>query len=99
MSTKTFTIQTTDGPREVVQYATFTHYIQGQQFRFLVTRDMGDALRVTHRLSTKAVCIVTNTDMAACRFDYKDAGKLALDRLIKERGEARVRSVLAAAET
>ena len=35
---KTFTVPTENGPEEAIQHATFTFYIQRQQFRFVVTQ-------------------------------------------------------------
>lgn len=95
---KTFTVPTVTGPQEAIQHATFTHYLQGEQFRFVVTQLHGEGLTVTHRLSGRRVCEVTYTELAACRNSAKDAGKLALAKFIDRIGAARVRSVLAAAE-
>lgn len=95
---KTFTVPTENGPEEAIQHATFTFYIQRQQFRFVVTQLHGGSLTVTHRLSGKRICDVTYTQLAACCNSARDAGKLALSKFIERIGEARVRSVLSAAE-
>lgn len=96
---RTFKIQTANGPVDAEQYATFTRYIQSEQFRFVVTRETPlSPFVVTHRASGKKVAEITHTELAACLNNKEDAGKLALSKLIDRAGEARVRSVLAAAE-
>lgn len=97
---KTFSIAQLDGTRlEVPQLATFTHYIQGIQFRFVVTQETPIApVCVTHRASGFKVVSVLPSELGAGRSDYVVAGKMALARLIRDHGEARVRSVLASKE-
>jgi hypothetical protein len=100
---KTFEITGKDGTKHTVeQLGTFAFYVQGGQFRFVVTRAVhvgsDEAATVTHRASGKRVTGITYTTLAAARGDYADAGKLAMTALIEKHGEARVRSVLAAAE-
>ncbi len=99
MTTRTFKIATPKGFVEAEQHATFAYYIQREQFRFVVTRETPlSPFVVTHRKSGKRVCEITHTELAACINNKEDAGKLALSKLIERAGEARVRSVLAAAE-
>ncbi|SEJ85483.1 hypothetical protein [Achromobacter sp. NFACC18-2] len=96
---KTFKVDTASGPVEAAQHATFAHYIQGVQFRFVVTQMPGEHLpSVTHRASGKRVTSITVGDLSAALNDHKLAGKAALEAVIRRAGEARVRSVLAAAE-
>ena len=84
---------------EADQLATFAYYLQSVQFRFVVTHLIGDALpAVTHRASGKRVCGIDYATLAACRNDPLEAGKLALKKCIEKHGEARVASVLRAAE-
>lgn len=96
---KTFKVHISGGQFvEAQQLATFTRYLQGIQFRFVVTRMAGEQPAVTHRLSGKRVCWITHTEQAACLGRIKDAANLALDHLIQQHSEARLRSVLAGAE-
>lgn len=96
---KTFAIAHLDGTRvDVPQLATFTHYIQGIQFRFVVTQETPIApVCVTHRASGFKVVSVLPSELVAGRSDYVVAGKMALARLIRDHGEARVYTVLRAA--
>lgn len=98
MKTKTFNIATPEGPKAVRQLATFAYYIQGIQFRFVVTQPPGEQAAVTHRASGKRVCHITHHNALASLGDWVLAGKASLDILIQQHGEARVRSVLASAE-
>lgn len=96
---KTFNVAGPNGATPAEQLATFAHYIQGAQFRFVVTRVIGqNIVKVTHRHSGKAVCEVTHASVAAALRDYAVAGKSALVSFIETKGEARVASVLRAAE-
>lgn len=96
---KTFRVITPDGHEaQAQQLATFTETVQGETFRFVVTKFPRFPVMVTHRSSTKSVCEVTTHDIIASAHDYKVAAVSALRRLIAEKGAARVRSVLAAAE-
>jgi hypothetical protein len=97
---KTFPIKNADGTTvQAEQLATFVHYIQAVQFRFVVTRGPGQQLPVvTHRASGLQVCALTVGDCMAALNDYKVAGQFALDNLIARVGAPRVRSVLAGAE-
>jgi hypothetical protein len=84
---------------ELEQLATFAHYIQNEQFRFVVTREAPSLpLVVTHRASGKRVTDITPSQQMASLGDLVGAAKLAIGALIAKAGEARVRSVLAAAE-
>lgn len=94
---KTFIARNAAGePVEVEQLATFTMYIRGVQFRFVVTREGSLPPVVTHRISGAKVCPLGS--IGAAVGDWKLAGLAALNRLILEKGEARVASVLRAAE-
>ena len=84
---------------ELEQLATFAHYIQNEQFRFVVTREAPSLpLVVTHRASGKRVANITHLQQMAALGDLVGAAKLAIGELIAKAGEARVRSVLSAAE-
>lgn len=76
------------------QLATFAHYLQGVQFRFVVTQLPNDQVRVTHRASGSSVTAVEWSTLSACRGDHKGAGVMALKKLIDRVGEARIASVL-----
>ena len=97
---KTFKVTTKQGDTiEIEQLATFAHYIQNEQFRFVVTREAPSLpLVVTHRASGKRVTDITPSQQMASLGDLVGAAKLALGALIAKAGEARVRSVLSAAE-
>jgi hypothetical protein len=97
---KTFKVTTKQGDTiEIEQLATFAHYIQNEQFRFVVTREAPSLpLVVTHRASGKRVTDITPSQQMASLGDLVGAAKLAIGALIAKAGEARVRSVLAAAE-
>lgn len=98
---KTFMVADIDGNKtiEAEQLATFAYYIQQCQFRFVVTQTpRSNTIAVTHRDSGKRVTVVEHVSIMAARGDHKLAGQGALKALIDRAGEARVRSVLAAAE-
>lgn len=81
------------------QLDTFAYYVQGVQFRFVVTRLRGSSdVVVTHRASGKRICAVPHGSIIAALGDYKRAAVSELQKLVAAKGEARVRSVLAAAE-
>lgn len=97
---KTFMVADKDGQKTLAteQLATFAHYIQSIQFRFVVTRTAADnTVSLTHRDSGKRVAVIPFTSIQASLGDYKLAGQSALKSLIGKVGEARVRSVLSAA--
>jgi hypothetical protein len=97
---KTFKVTTKQGDTiEIEQLATFAHYIQNEQFRFVVTREAPSLpLVVTHRASGKRVTDITPSQQMASLGDLVGAAKLAIGALIAKAGEAWVRSVLSAAE-
>lgn len=95
--TKKFMVKGVNGPIEADQLATFTYYIQNIQFRFVVTKLPGQEPVVTHRLSGLKV-VPVSVYATLGRRDWVTAGKAALDALIEHHGEARVYSVLKAAE-
>lgn len=98
---KTFLVAGPDGAKtiEAEQLATFAHYIQNIQYRFVVTRVPGNnTIGVTHRNSGKRVCAIPYGSVTAAVNDYKVAGVAALQDLIGKVGEARVASALRAAE-
>lgn len=84
---------------EAEHYATFTEYLGGEAFQFLVTRaPLEHASRVTHKASGFSVGIVESSHIAAASFDYRLAGRLALKAICAKHGEARVASALRAKE-
>ncbi|SFD51628.1 hypothetical protein SAMN05216577_1285 [Pseudomonas citronellolis] len=94
-----FKVRTADGVFvEAEQLATFTHYLQAVQFRFVVTRLHGGRPAVTHRVSGKWIADIPQSTLAACRGDYRDAGKLVLIDVIRRQGEERVCQALKRAE-
>ncbi|CAJ0901191.1 hypothetical protein R1479_04596 [Ralstonia mannitolilytica] len=96
---KTFKVAGSDGPIEAEQLGTFAFYIQNIQFRFVVTRLPGaPTADVTHRASGKRICAIPFIALQAAVGDYIVAAKGELRNLVDRVGEARVRSVLAAAE-
>ena len=97
---KTFKVTSKQGDTiELEQLATFAHYIQNEQFRFVVTREAPSLpIVVTHRASGKRVANITHSHQMASLGDLVGAAKLAIGELITKAGEARVRSVLSAAE-
>ena len=95
----TFAVHGNDGPIQAEQLATFAYYVQNIQFRFVVTRLPGcNVAVVTHRASGKRVTDVPHMLVLSALRDYAAAGRRAMDLLVQKHGEARVRSVLAAAE-
>lgn len=96
---KTFEVRNQRGePTQAQQHATFTEYVQGERFRFVVTQIVGELPAVTHRASTKRVCYIKPIELAAALGDFEVAGKAALQEVIRDKGAARVRSVLDDAE-
>ena len=97
---KTFEVKGKGGESLVAeQLATFAHYIGGVQFRFVVTKLPHEALPcVTHRASGSRVCGITANALIASLNDAKVAGISAIKQLCEKHGEARVASVLRAAE-
>lgn len=97
---KTFIARNAAGkPLEVEQLATFAASIQGEQFRFVVTREAMQAMPVvTHRASGYKVCTISGTSRAAAMGNWAEAGKRALRNLVTDKGEARVASALRDAE-
>lgn len=97
---RTFQVSGTDGKMmEATQLATFTRYIKGVQFRFVVTRLAGsNVASVTHRVSRIKVCDVATHSAIAAAGDWILAGRSALEDFLKLYGETRVHQVLSAAE-
>lgn len=83
---KTFKILSGNTKLEVPQLATFTHYLNNVQFRFVVTKIPGDVAAVTHRASGKRVCAIPDMTMLAALGDAAAAGKRALDALVAQKG-------------
>lgn len=83
---KTFQILVGGEKLEVPQLATFTHYLNNVQFRFVVTQAKGDVAAVTHRASGKRVCAIPDMTMLASLGDAAVAGKRALDALVAQKG-------------
>lgn len=96
---KTFKVYTVDGVFVgAEQLATFTHYLHAVQFRFVVTRLRGGRPAITHRVSGTWMADIPQSTLAACRGDYRDAGKLVLLDIIGRHGEDRVYEALKRAE-
>lgn len=84
---------------ELEQLGTFTEYIKGQQFRFVVTRERPLLpLCVTHRLSGCRVVEITHSQQMASLNDVVGAAKLAIKHLMDAKGVDRVHDVLTRAE-
>lgn len=90
---------------EVECFGEFDYVVDGQAFRFVITRDVnndGIGKCITHKASGKRVGGLGVS--AAYLKKYSKAAddvaraRIALDELIGKRGAARARSVLAAAE-
>ncbi|WP_186276557.1 hypothetical protein [Burkholderia gladioli] len=98
---KEFFVAGTNGERTIMafQLATFAHYIENIQFRFVVTQIPGAAeVVLTHRNSGRRVCAVPHVSIQAAAGDYVVAARGELEKVIERAGAARVRSVLASAE-
>lgn len=81
------------------QIATFAHYIDGKQFRFIVTRVVGsNRVSVTHRASGKSVADVTFTSAQAHLGDMASAGRAVVDALVNRAAARHVAAILTAAE-
>lgn len=100
VQTRTFEVRGTDDTKLVAeQLATFAYYIGGEQFRFVVTKLPHEPLpSVTHRASGSRVCGITANALIASLNDAKVAGMSAIKQLCDKHGEARIASVLRAAE-
>ena len=89
----------TGGKIQAEQLATFTHYIKGEQFRFVVTRIPGNNIAaVTHRISGLKVCDVPSIAVQASAGDWVVAGRTTLIKFIADRDEQRIYVVLRSAE-
>ncbi|MCW3649140.1 hypothetical protein K6Y74_38655 [Burkholderia cenocepacia] len=100
-ASKTFKVSGTNGSLslEAQQLATFAHYINQQQFRFVVTQLPNEATpSLTHRASGLRVTKISLTAIQAARGDYKVAAVSELKRVIEHVGEARLASSLRKAE-
>lgn len=79
----------------------FSHYVQNVRFWFAVHPTPGQhgALTVSHWGSGKRVCVVPAISrIAGVGVKDQDIARAEIDKLCARVGEARVRSVLAAAE-
>lgn len=80
---------------EADHLATFTEYLNGEAFQFVVTRaPLQMAVKVTHKRSGFSLGAVESSQVLAAGSDYKTAGKLALRAIAEKHGEARVASAL-----
>ncbi|MCA8065525.1 hypothetical protein [Burkholderia sp. AU38729] len=98
---KTFKVSGTNGSLslEAKQLATFAHYINQQQFRFVVTQLPHEVTpSLTHRASGLRVASIPFIAIQAAAGDYKVAALSELQRLIERVGEARLASSLRKAE-
>lgn len=76
-------------------FATFTEYVEGAAYQFVVTRAPGQSGSVvTHKRSGFSLGPVLSAHVATANFDYKLAGRLALAAIIEKHGPARVASSL-----
>jgi len=97
MTTRKILVRDQHGNRtlEAELFATFTEYVQGVAYQFVVTRSRGQSSSVvTHKRSGFSLGPVLSSHVAASNFDYKLAGRLALAAVIQKHGEARVASSL-----
>jgi hypothetical protein len=92
---KEFMVTKADGTKMAArQLATFAHYIENVQFRFVVTQLPGELPAVTHRASGLKLTGLQVGEIMAARNDHKVAGSVAVDRIVKQHGGARVASKL-----
>lgn len=102
--TRTLTVTLKDGTKETVElFCKFCHKIDGQLFEFAVTKEVNGLHKVvTHVASGLKVCALSVG--AAYLPAYRHLGtdvaraQVSLQQLIDRVGEARVRSVISAAE-
>lgn len=81
------------------KFATFTEYLSGTAYQFLVTRELkSSVLKVTHKKSGFSLGPVCSNSIIAAASDYKLAGRLALKAIIEKHGEARVASAVRSKE-
>lgn len=91
-------IQDQKAGRRIVDGHSFVHYVANVAEWFTYHRMPGSVdLHVSHKRSGMRVAVVGPTRQLAHLSDDKGACAAELDRLIKQAGEARVRSVLAGA--
>ena len=84
---------------EADHLATFTHYVGGVAYQFVVTRELrSSVVKVTHKASGFSLGPVLSEHVSAALSDYKQAGKLAITAICAKHGEARVASALRAKE-
>lgn len=97
---KTFLVANSSGGKiQAEQLATFAHYIQSEQFRFVVTRIPGlNVAAVTHRHSGRRVCDVPSIGVQAAMGDWQRAGRNALEAFLASRDQQHVARTLRAAE-
>lgn len=97
MTTRKILVADRNGKKtiEAEHYATFTEYLQGVAYQFVVTRaPLEPGSRVTHKDSGFSLGPVLSSHIASANFDYKLAGKAALRAICEKHGEARVASAL-----
>lgn len=97
MATRTVLVRDQYGNKSIRAelFATFTAYVQGVAFQFVVTRAPGQSgCVVTHKRSGFSLGPVLSAHVAVANFDYKLAGRRALAAIIEKHGEARVASSL-----
>lgn len=98
-----FQMDTKGGERRPVPEAKrFCYYVDNVRFWFAVHEapDYVASLAVSHWDSGKRVCLITPTErIAHAGLNDVDMAKLALGLLLEKHGQARVYSVLRAAET
>lgn len=80
------------------QLATFTHYILGVQYRFVVTKLGTEPETVTHRLSGMRFAPISFQNKLDSKGDIRTAGKLAVAEKVKTMGALFVKARLDEAE-
>ena len=95
---KTFEVVIRNGSqiesRPAWQLATFTHYILGVQYRFVVTKLGTEPETVTHRLSGMRFAPISFQNRLDAKGDIRTAGKLAVAEKIKTMGALFVKARL-----
>lgn len=88
-------VSSKDGPMTGELLATFTSYVQGEGFQFIIVKLDDGTISLTYKANGKRIAVLEPVGLL--KFQLIDAGKAALAALIAKYGEARVRGVLAGA--